>query len=188
MRFILKNLFFSIFIIFLIITSINIESKNIINNYEIEDDSDDTIFSSTDIIYARFYETSDNPTYLFIEMKFKELNYIWRIERTVGWIYNKTEYYASFQIWDLDQPLWQIISNNNITKRDYIGGYIDQNKDIIEFKISKSMIGNPKKGENLDNTMAVCGFEPSKLIGGGLIFFKDNAPNQGFGEKYQIKY
>jgi hypothetical protein len=187
LKFIPKTLFFSFFIIF-IITSFNLESKNIINNYEIEDHSDDTIFSSTDIIYVNFYEKSHDPTYLFIEMKFKELKYIWRIERTVGWLYNETEYYSCFQIWNLNQPLWQLFSINTKPELNYIGGSIDQNRGIIEFKISKSMIGNPKQGENLKNTWALSGFEPSQLIGGGLVLFKDSAPNQGFGKNYQITF
>jgi len=72
----------------------------------------------------------------------------------------------------------------------------DFNRNIVEFKINKEHIGNPKSGDILTNTYAWTAlrfyFEPLCLFFSDGELVKDCAPfmenNDEYGRNYMIKY
>ena len=70
-----------------------------VENPEIEDELEDEIVDYLDIISAWFYEKQDQPEYLFIGLKIKEISDIQQKQHlTVHWEYNGIECAAGLHI------------------------------------------------------------------------------------------
>lgn len=177
-------------------------------NPEIEDEIEEDIVDNMDIISAWFYEKSDQPDYLFVGLKLKEINTApLKQHLTVHWDYNgipcATMMAVGYQaVEEVDfcagwghgfwfQEHYQVIE-----------GEYDQETGTIIMEIPKSIIKDPKKGDVLTNTFALT-FQRFGFIG-SLGFDRailqimlqiltgksrtDVGPNEGYGRDYILQY
>jgi len=164
---------------------------------EIVDVTGDTDFSFLDIESAWFYEKADEPDYLFISLKIKDLKESFNAVFSIRWTYNGVVYVSGLETFYYRDKEFRSGLRQRATYRQWksmpeCSGIFDQNTDIITWKILKSNIGNPEPGDVLTNTdaSAVAGFPLS------FIYFftgkdcKDFAPdNSGnYGRDYIIQY
>jgi hypothetical protein len=175
---------------------------------EIIDDEENDIVEFLDIISAWFYEKEDEPEYLFTGLKLKkiETNQL-KQHLTVHWEHNDIYCAASLHI-GYDEKNWisyQAGYGHGFWFQEHyqsIEGNYDKETGIIECKIPKSIINNPKKDDVLTNTYALTfqrfgfigrlGFDRwfirsliSIFIGKHL---NDIAPNEENGKDYIIQY
>jgi len=174
---------------------------------EIEDEIEDDVVAYLDIISAWFYEKSDQPDYLFIGLKVKEINdAILKQKLTVHWEYNGIECAVGMAIghgepWFSYSAGW---GHGFWFQEHYqqIEGDCDEETGIITFEIPKDFIKNPQKGDILTNTYALtfqrfgflgrAGFDRAILR--SIIFLitgqnlSDFGPNEGYGQDYIIQY
>ena len=174
---------------------------------EIEDEIEDDVVEYLDIISAWFYEKSDQPDYLFIGLKVKEINdVILKQKLTVHWEYNGIECAVGMAIgygepWFSYSAGW---GHGFWFQEHYqqIEGDCDEETGIITFEIPKDFIKNPQKGDVLTNTYALTfqrfgflgelGFD--RVILRSIIFLitgqnlSDFGPNEGYGKEYIIQY
>jgi hypothetical protein len=155
------------------------------NNPEIIDGTGDTPFPFSDIHSAWFFENEVEPNYLYISLKFQSLWWKWRVERTVYWEFEGVSYTSYHKVWTIRNEDWLLIADDSFND---VTGIYDLETGVLTWKIPKSMIGDPQPGDLLTKLHAFGGFEPSYLIGGGLVLFRDDAPDTGFGSDYQIQY
>jgi hypothetical protein len=175
---------------------------------EIIDETNDEVLDHLDIISAWFYEIEEEPNYLFISLKLKEINTKKSVQfLTVSWFYNDIQYISGMKIGYKFSSIEYVAGNAegwwfwfqlDIKK---ISGEYDQNTGIITFKIPKNIIGNPNSGDVLTKTKAITmqrfgikgrlGFETFWII---LLYRLtygkvpwDGAPIE-FGRDYIIQY
>jgi len=164
---------------------------------EIVDVTGDTDFSFLDIESAWFYEKADEPDYLFISLKIKDLKESFNAVFSIRWTYNGVVYVSGLETFYYRDKEFRSGLRQRATYRQWksmpeCSGIFDQNTDIITWKILKSNIGTPQKDDVLTNTKAsaITGFPLS------FIYFftgkdcKDFAPdNSGnYGRDYIIQY
>ena len=175
---------------------------------EIEDESEDDIFSFLDIISAWFYEKEDHPEYLFIRLKLKQIDTKpLKQHLTVHWELNGVVCAAMMAVGYDDVEVVGFsagFGHGFWFQEHYQGtqGEFDEETGIITIKVPKSVIKNPEKGDVLTNTYALTfqrfgfigllGFD--RVILQSILFLftgesrTDVGPNDGYGRDYEIQY
>jgi hypothetical protein len=128
---------------------------------EILDEKDDEVLEHLDIISAWFYEKEEEPDYLFISLKLKEINTKIPMQfLTVHWYYNNIQYVTGMRI-GYSIPWIEFIAGKAEgwwfwfqVDFEPITGEYDEEKGIITCKIPKNLIGNPEEGDILTKTKA----------------------------------
>lgn len=177
-------------------------------NPEIQDETEDNIADYLNIISAWFYENPDEPNYLFISLKLKEINNLrFKQHLTIHWKHDNIECAAGMFI-GYGSP-WMAFSagyghgfwfNEHYVE---ITGEYNLETNIFTCKIPKEVINNPKQGDILTNTYALT-FQRFGFIGRlgfDRIFIpyfmylftdkwiNDYAPADGeYGRDYIIQY
>jgi len=166
-------------------------------NPEIVDETNDTDLLFLDIESAWFYENVDEPEYLFTALKVNSLNPYSNTVLSIRWSYNGKEYVSGFNSHKFREYTFRSGDPKRATYWQWIQmpecqGLIDQDKNIITWKILKSDIGNPKKDDVLTNTRAsaVPGFPISFVYYFLRLDFRDFAPSEqgNYGLNYVIQY
>ena len=160
------------------------------DNPEIEDESGDVPFRFIDIISAWFFEDSEDPDYLYVAIKVRNLQYKQIITGyNFIWTSNGTQYSSLLITWSRGE--------NSIYFSGVLGGALshiagscDLLNDIIAMKIPKNKIGAVNAGDVLSRPFVYAIFSP---FGGLLGSFPlnplaDYAPNNLQGKKYIIQY
>jgi len=156
-------------------------------------------FEFIDITSAWFYEDKNEPDYLFVAIKIKDLNYTpLRAIYAVHWTFNEKHYGVACHThsdgeftWFAAGQIFGLLDNWAYKKgliKDLSNCTIDLEKNKITFKIPKNIIGNPESGDVLTETYAWTGLRFiseifTYLFGGELV--KDTAPD---GVDYFIQY
>jgi len=135
------------------------------------------LFKQIDIISAWFNEDTIEPDYLFISLKVRDLQDTsdpFEALYSVTWIYNDEPYQTMLKIHS-----YGIYGMYNIIDPDDhlhgCEGTLDIEENIITWKISKDLIGNPPVGSRLTSTSAYALLRPFDESTGevGADFFKD---------------
>ena len=175
---------------------------------EIVDESEDDIVPFLDIISAWFYEQDDQPDFLFIGLKLKEISTTpLKQHLTVHWELNGVECAAMMAVGykDVESVNFSAGWGHGLWFQEHyqeIQGEYDEETGIIIMMIPKSMIKNPQKGDILTNTYALTfqrfgfigkmGFDRAILRSILFILSGENrsdfAPNEGYGQDYTILY
>ena len=129
---------------------------------EIIDETNDEVLDHLDIISAWFYELEEEPDYLFIALKLKEINTKKSVQfLTVSWFYNDIQYISGMKIGYKISSIEYVAGNARgwwfwfqLDIKEISGEY-DENTGIITFKIPKNIIGNPISGDVLTKTKAI---------------------------------
>lgn len=177
-------------------------------NPEIEDEIEDEVVDYLDIISAWFFEKAEEPEYLFICLKVKEIDENPMQQKlTVHWEYNGIECAAGLAIGYDETDVFKHSAGwgHGFWFQEHyqaIDGSVDTEKGIITFKIPKEYIKDPQPGERLTNTYALTfqrygyigklGFDRALLQ---IILYvltgedrSDFGPNEGYGKDYIIQY
>jgi len=197
----MKRKIIGIFVMTLLITTILPVTVTVFagdeKDPEIVDVTGDTDIVFLDIESAWFYENTDEPDYLFTALKMKDLKENFNAVFSIRWTYNNVVYVSGLDTFyfrdnEFRSGLRQRATYWQWKNMPECKGVFDQNTDIITWKILKSNIGNPQKGDVLTNTesSAVAGFPLS------FIYFftgkdcRDFAPdNYGdYGQDYIVQY
>jgi len=130
------------------------------NNPEIKDKRGD-MFKHADIISVWFHEDSNNPDYLYVSFKVRDL-----IDRTqtleiiyvIDWGFNGNVYSASLHVFPYGVSEF-ISGKNNINGNEYenyviCNGIFDVDTNIMTWIIPKNAIGNPNPGGLLTEPFA----------------------------------
>jgi len=150
---------------------------------EIDDKPGDT-FGYLDILSAWFYEKPDEPDYLYIAMKIRELKISLRTVFSVYWMYNEVRYVSTMFVGSYG-TYWSVGYFDRGWQTTRSNGSYDLQSGAITMKIQKSKIGNPQPGDELTDTYALAW---QKIIFGWIPWFVDHAPDKGYGENYIIQY
>ena len=127
---------------------------------EILDEPDENVMEYLDIISAWFYEEENEPEYLFIALKLKEINpYHLKQHLSVQWEYNGEFCAAGLHI-GYGQPWFYYTAGYGHgwwfeEFYEKIEGEYDPETSIIIFKIPKEIINNPQKGDIITKTKAI---------------------------------
>lgn len=116
-----------------------------------------------DVLSAWFYESEIEPNYLYTAIKFKDLDLPnLRVIYSMHWNYDNSDYAVAVHI--LDNGEIHIFSTyiDSLGVQYEIEGSIDKENNIVNFKIPKNFIGNPKPGGIFTNTDAWAGLRFSK--------------------------
>jgi len=173
-------------------------------NPEIEDKTGDA-FGYIDIESVWFYEKQDEPDILYISMKIFNSSET-RFQQTfaVFWSFKNIKYAVSLHLgFSFDE--WMQFNSGIYRRRSYsqINGTYDFDTGVINWKIPKTNIGNPEKGDVLTDTWSNAfrrlgfigriGF--TRYILDSIIFrifgnnMWDYAPDKGtYGRNYTIEY
>jgi len=191
----------TILIFTLLITSVLCITGSVLagdeENPEIVDEINDTDLLFLDIESAWFYEEITEPEYLYTALKVNLLNPKANAVLSIRWSYNGKEYVSGFNSYKFREYTFRGGDPKRATYWQWnqmpeCQGTIDQNTNIITWKILKSDIGNPKKDDVLTNTRAsaVPGFPISFIYYFLRLDFRDFAPSeQGtYGLDYVIQY
>jgi len=191
----------SIFVLTLLITTILPITGTVFGgdeeDPEIVDVTGDTDLVFLDIESAWFYEKADEPDYLFISLKIKDLKESFNAVFSIRWTYNGVVYVSGLDTFYYRDKEFRSGLRQRATYRQWksmpkCSGIFDQNTDIITWKILKSNIGNPQKDDALTNTeaSAVTGFPLSFIYFFTGKDYRDFAPdNYGdHGRDYIIQY
>ena len=156
-------------------------------------------FDFIDIDSAWFYEQSSESDYLFAALKIKDLSTNpHRAIYSVHWTFNGVPYAVGSHLYNNGQNSSCFVGLDKRYNRNwqYAEATYDFDKDIVTFKMDKTLIGNPQPGDILTKTFAwtALRFSPQALnlffSDGELV--KDAAPfienNQDYGKDYQIMY
>ena len=166
-------------------------------NPEIVDVTGDTDLGFLDIESAWFYEKTDEPDYLFTALKIKDLKENFNAVFSIRWAYNDVVYVSGLSTYYYKDKEFRGGLRQRATYWQWKSmpeciGVFDQNTDIITWKMLKSNIGNPQKGDVLTNTeaSAVAGFPLSFIYFFTGKDYRDFAPdNYGdYGQDYIIQY
>ena len=164
---------------------------------EITDIIGDTDLGLLDIESAWFYKNPDEPEYLFTALKIKDLKESFNAVFSIRWKYNGEEYVSGLDTFFYREKVFRCGLPQRATYRQWKSmpeceGTLDTESGIITWKILKSNIGNPVKGDVLTQTRAnaVPGFPISFLYFFTGRDYRDFAPDK-FGEyglNYVIQY
>jgi hypothetical protein len=164
---------------------------------EIVDVTGDTDLGFLDIESAWFYEKTDESDYLFTALKIKDLKEAFNAVFSIRWAYNDVVYVSGLSTYYYKDKEFRGGLRQRATYWQWKSmpeciGIFDQNTDIITWKMLKSNIGNPQKGDVLTNTeaSAVAGFPLSFIYFFTGKDYRDFAPdNYGdYGQDYIIQY
>ncbi len=164
---------------------------------EIVDVTGDTDLGFLDIESAWFYEKADESDYLFTALKIKDLKEAFNAVFSIRWAYNDVVYVSGLSTYYYKDKEFRGGLRQRATYWQWKNmpeciGVFDQNTDIITWKMLKSNIGNPQKGDVLTNTeaSAVAGFPLSFIYFFTGKDYRDFAPdNYGdYGQDYIIQY
>ena len=156
-------------------------------------------FDFIDIDSAWFHENEFESDYLYTAVKLKDLEpNSQRGIYSIHWTFNGVSYAAWSHLHnDGENSLGHVGLDKRFTNKfnDAEVSY-DFNRNIVEFKINKEHIGNPKPGDILTSTYAWTAlrfyFEPLCLFFSDGELVKDCAPfmenNDEYGRNYMIKY
>jgi hypothetical protein len=167
------------------------------NDPEIQDESGDTIWNHLDIISAWFYETPDEPEFLFISMEVNNINSVWMgAAYLVEFTSEKGRYASSAMLGSYVDVKWRCGdysngANTKISDLSACEGSFSRSVNTLTWKIPKSQVGNLKAGDVLTHTRAdscVTGKFFFLLPLRGLPGFHDIAPDEGYGKEYTILY
>ena len=146
-------------------------------------------YSYLDIISAWFSENYDEPDYLNLYLKVRDLRFEQlRAIYVMHWEYNGVEYAAGVHTHTLGT--YQVFIAG-VSREEYftINGDFDLENNIVHFKVPKALIGYPAKGGTLTNTDAWNALrnkiEILTLLFGDGELIKDWA---GYGRDYVIQY
>ena len=197
----MKRKILGIFVLTLLITTILPITGTVFagdeENPEIVDGTGDTDLGFLDIESAWFYEKADEPDYLFTALKIKDLKETFNAVFSIRWTYNGVVYVSGLSTYYYKDREFRGGLRQRATYWQWKSmpeciGVFDQNTDIITWKMLKSNIGNPQKGDVLTNTeaSAVAGFPFSFIYFFTGKNYKDFAPdNYGdYGQDYIIQY
>lgn len=126
---------------------------------EIEDEPNENVMEYLDIISAWFYEEENQPDYLFVALKLKEINpYHLKQHLVVQWEYNEEFCAAGLHI-GYGQPWFYYSAGYGHgwwfqEFYEQIEGEYDSENGIILCKIPKEIINNPQMGDTLTKTKA----------------------------------
>ena len=164
---------------------------------EIVDVTGDTDLDFLDIESAWFYEKTDESDYLFTALKIKDLKEAFNAVFSIRWAYNDVVYVSGLSTYYYKDKEFRGGLRQRATYWQWKSmpeciGIFDQNTDIITWKMLKSNIGNPQKGDVLTNTeaSAVAGFPLSFIYFFTGKDYRDFAPdNYGdYGQDYITQY
>jgi hypothetical protein len=164
-------------------------------NPEIEDELNDTNLNSLDIKSAWFYEKADEPEYLYTALKLQSLNLKANACLSIRWNYNGKDYVSGFDTYKFQEDVFRSGDPKRASYWQWQNmpeceGTADQATNVITWKVLKSNIGNPEKGDVLTNTRAAA--VPSGYTSFIYFFtgrdFRDFAPNEQYGLDYIIQY
>ncbi|EMR73909.1 hypothetical protein MBGDN05_00691 [Thermoplasmatales archaeon SCGC AB-539-N05] len=181
-----------------------VEKKNMIptmigdeNDPEIEDETGDTELGLLDIESAWFYEKEDEHEYLYTALKIKDLKETFNAVFSIRWMYNNEEYVSGLDTFFYREKIFRSGLPQRATYWQWKSmpeceGILDQNTGVITWKILKSNIGNPQKGDVLTHTKAnaVPGFPVSFIFFFSGRDYRDFAPDAigEYGQDYVIQY
>jgi hypothetical protein len=164
---------------------------------EIVDVTGDTDLGFLDIESALFYEKADESDYLFTALKIKDLKEAFNAVFSISWAYNGLVYVSGLTTFYYKDNEFRGGLKQRATYWQWKSmpeciGVFDQNTDIITWKMLKSNIGNPQKGDVLTNTeaSAVAGFPLSFISFFTGKDYRDFAPDDygDYGQDYIIQY
>ena len=197
----MKKKIICIFVLTLLITTILPITETVIagdeENPEIVDVTGDTDLGFLDIESAWFYEKADESDYLFTALKIKDLKEAFNAVLSIRWAYNDVVYVSGVSTYYYKDKEFRSGLRQRATYRQWKSmpeciGIFDQNTDIITWKILKSNIGNPQRGNVLTNTeaSAVAGFPLSFISFFIGKDYRDFAPDDygDYGQDYIIQY
>jgi hypothetical protein len=166
-------------------------------NPEILDEPDDTNLPFLDIESAWFYEKSEEPEYLYTALKVNSLNPRANTVISIRWDHDGTEYVSGFNSYRFRDHVFRGGDPKRATywqwnKMPECEGTAGQETNTITWKILKSNIGNPQKGDVLTKTRAaaVPGFPTSLFYFFLGLDYRDFAPSEQYtyGLDYVIQY
>jgi hypothetical protein len=170
---------------------IKVASSNF--DYEITDVIGDNALGLLDIESAWFYEIEGEPEYLFTALKIKNLKESFNAVFSIRWKFNNEEYVSGLDTFFYREKIFRCGLPQRATYLQWKSmpeckGNFDIETGIITWKILKSNIGNPEKGDILTQTRAnaVPGFPISYLYFFTGCDYRDFAPDN-FGE-YGMDY
>lgn len=164
---------------------------------EITDETDDTLCKHFDIVTVRFFEIEHEPDYLFISIELNDLtNYDLGALYMVEWTSSSGRWASASILGTRMDNEWRCgdySKGGNIQFQDLpqCDGSIDKSNNIITWIIPKDQVGNPKSGDVLTKTQAVSclsGYYLFLLTFRDIPKFHDNAPDEGYGLDYTIKF
>jgi hypothetical protein len=153
-------------------------------------------FKYVDIISAWIFEESDNPEYLYMNIKIRDLQDAtekYDAIYVISWAYNSATYSASVHI-SPEGATSLIAGPTDEEGNDYINfvvceGDIDSINDIISWKIPKDTIGSPSIGNKITNIVPHTHLRYPESSGIPMVdLFKDLPWNAKITKDYQIEY
>jgi hypothetical protein len=166
-------------------------------NPEITDIIGDSDLIFLDIESVWFYEEKEYPDFLYISMKITELKNDYSAIFSVRWTYNDVVYITGLDTFYFRDNIFRGGLRQRATYWQWKDmpecfGLFDMETDIITWKLLKSNIGNPQKGDILTNTeaSAVPGFPISFFYFISGRDYRDFAPDSSndYGDDYVIIY
>lgn len=166
-------------------------------NPEIKDDLNDTYLPFLDIVSAWFYEKADEPQYLYTAIKVQSINLKANAVLSIRWGYDGKEYVTGFDTFIFQKDVFRSGDPKRASHFQWIHmpeceGTVDRTTNVITWRVLKSNIGNPEKGDVLTNTRAaaVSGGYSSFLYSFTGRDYRDFAPNtqDEYGLDYVIQY
>ncbi len=142
---------------------------------EITDDEGDTLFDYIDVLWASFYEESNEPEYLYVALKIANLKDKIGCVYAVHWYYDDVHYDTAFRngvfIPRMDFKSWRcdfyiLRTPIDTWNESYNSGSFDLETGIITWRIHKSCMGDPQPGDVLTQSYVFTAQRISKL---GLI-------------------
>jgi hypothetical protein len=140
-------------------------------------------FDFIDIISAWFYENETSPDYLYVTMKCQDLAIVkMGSTYTIQWLYNGTKWFASCKAYLRDNEyLTFYAGESRVVPLLNIQGWFSRDEKIVTYKIPKTLIGDPKRGDVLTHVHAITFVEnPFGNI------FGSAATDRAFGDNYVI--
>ena len=166
-------------------------------NPEIEDELNDTYLPFLDIVSAWFYEKADEPEYLYTALKVQSINLKANAVLSIRWSYDGKEYVTGFDTYIFQDDVFRSGDPKSASSWQWrnmpeCDGTIDRTTNVITWKVLKSNIGNPEKGDVLTNTRAAAvpdGYSSFIYFLTGRDY-RDFAPNtqDEYGLDYVIQY
>jgi hypothetical protein len=153
-------------------------------------------FKYVDIISAWIYEEDNNPDYLFMSLKIRDLEETtekYDAIYVISWTLNSVTYSASVHIFP-HVPTSLLAGPTDEERNDYVNyviceGNIDCNNEIITWIIPKDAIGNPIKGQIIENIVPHTHLRYTESSGLPMWdLFKDLTWNAKFTKDYTINY
>jgi hypothetical protein len=153
-------------------------------------------FKHIDIISGWFYEDNNEPDYLFVSLKMRDLQSTsdtLEALYSVCWIYNHVPYQTVVKLHSNGIfGSYYVVVNND--KSYSCEGTLDIEDNIITWRVPKDIIGNPQPGESLTTTSAYALLRPydESTNEVGADIFKDLTnrlvarPSEKYGDDYII--